>query len=301
MNRKQIVILGIVVALALVLTFALVLLPKQSESDDPIKVPPVEGGSQTVQKETESTISAGTESAMPVDSDTDTTGPDETEAKTAEPDQSSPPAIPAVPPKTSSAETEFQGVTFPYAIPDTPLVIETIKSYDGIYLEDGSDIEISGVSAIILRNAGNECVEYVKIQMAGSKTNLSFVASGLEPGASVAVMEAEKAPAVSQDYDQITAEIAFAAEFERSEEILQVQDTEDGQLEVTNKSNKDIPCVRVFYKFYMEDKQVYVGGITYTTKITNLKAGDSVNVSPSNYSVGSSKVIMVKTYDTDME
>lgn len=48
----------------------------------------------------------------------------------------------------------------------------------------------------------------------------------------------------------------------------------------------------------MEDENTYVGGITYTAKITNLQAGDSQIIQPSHYLKDSSRIMMVRTYDT---
>ena len=67
---------------------------------------------------------------------------------------------------------------------------------------------------------------------------------------------------------------------------------------VPNLTDQKIPAVRIFYKFYMEDEAAYVGGITYTAKITNLDAGTSQTITPSHYLKGSSKIMMVRTYDT---
>ena len=75
-------------------------------------------------------------------------------------------------------------------------------------------------------------------------------------------------------------------------------ETEDGQLEVTNRSSQDLPCVRLFYKFYMSDEDVYVGGITYTAKLVDLAAGESALVRPSHYAPGSSRIIMARVYES---
>ena len=50
--------------------------------------------------------------------------------------------------------------SFPYAIPGSDLVIEQINSYDGIFFEDGTDREVSNVSAIVLANKGEKALEY---------------------------------------------------------------------------------------------------------------------------------------------
>jgi hypothetical protein len=48
----------------------------------------------------------------------------------------------------------------------------------------------------------------------------------------------------------------------------------------------------------MEDVKVSVGGITYTSKITELKAGETRIITPSHYDKDVSRVMMVRTYDT---
>ena len=83
-----------------------------------------------------------------------------------------------------------------------------------------------------------------------------------------------------------------------SEDKVQVEESGEQSLTVTNLTDEDIPAVRVFYKFYMEDEGTYVGGITYTAKLTGLSAGGSQTVSPSHYAAGSSRVMMVRTYDS---
>ena len=83
-----------------------------------------------------------------------------------------------------------------------------------------------------------------------------------------------------------------------SADQVKVEETENGSLLVTNLTDEEIPCVRIFYKFYMEEEEAYVGGITYTAKLTGLSAGGSQTVSPSHYAAGSSRVMMVRTYDS---
>ena len=65
-----------------------------------------------------------------------------------------------------------------------------------------------------------------------------------------------------------------------------------------------LDCVAV-KRFFDEERPdavvlaaAYVGGITYTAKITNLDAGASQTITPSHYLKGSSKIMMVRTYDT---
>ena len=210
-----------------------------------------------------------------------------------------PPPATAVPQPVTPAPP--QKLTFPYAIPGTTLVIDEVKSYDGIYLEDGSDTQVTGVAAMLLHNKGTQGVDYVELSLTGSQTNYHFVVSGLPAGGTVAVQAENRAPYVRQDYTAAAADAVLVDGFPMSEGILQLEELEGDMLKVTNLSGADIPCVRVFYKFCMQPENVYVGGITYVAKVENLKAGASVQITPSHYAAGGSKVIMAKIYDTAEE
>ncbi len=189
-------------------------------------------------------------------------------------------------------------VRFPYTIAGTDLVIDQVNSYDGLFFEDGSDKEVSNVTAIVLTNRGSTCVEYVNITMQRDDTQLRFVGSTLEAGDTMIILEADRKKFQNGEYKNCTAEISTIAKLTMSEGLLRVEENEKGGLLVTNLTDKDIPCVRIFYKYYMDDVDVYVGGITYTAKILDLAAEGSVIVTPSHYYSGFSKILMIKTYDT---
>lgn len=189
-------------------------------------------------------------------------------------------------------------VSFPYEVEGTSLTIENISSYDGIFLEDGSDQEVSGITAMVLKNTGDVNVEYTSITLKRDGEELQFEASDIPAGATVVVQEKNKAAYGSGTFTDCSGIAAELDSFEMSEDQVKVEETEGGALQVTNLTDSEIPCIRIFYKFYMADQQSYVGGITYTAKLTNVAGGSSQTVTPSHYVAGSSQVLMVRTYDT---
>lgn len=191
-----------------------------------------------------------------------------------------------------------QGLTLPYQIPGSSLVVSGVASYDGIYLEDGSDTEISGVTVLLLQNSGDTDIEYATVSVCVDGTDLQFDVSDLPANGTAVVQEKNKTLFQKGTYTDCTATVAEVTDFEMSEEQVKVKENEDQSLTVTNLTEEDIPAVRVFYKFYMEDKKTYVGGITYMAKITDLKAGESRKITPSHYASGYSRIMMVRTYDT---
>lgn len=190
------------------------------------------------------------------------------------------------------------GMPFPSAVEGTTLTIQNINSYDGIFLEDGSDTEAEGITAMLVENTGDTNIEYAEITVKCDDQQLEFVLSDLPAGASAIVQEKNKAPYSGGIYTDCRGTAAQLDEFEMSEDKVQVEEMGNGSLQVTNLTDKEIPCVRIFYKFYMAEEDAYVGGITYVAKLTSLEAGSSQSVSPSHYSAGNSRIMMVRTYDT---
>lgn len=198
----------------------------------------------------------------------------------------------------ADAGPESGVVTLPYTIPNTSLTIQKIAGYDGIFLEDGSDSSVSGICSIVLKNTGSMDVEFARITLSCNGTPLTFELSDLPSGAVVVAQEINQTAYQDGVYRDCSADIAEIDGLEQSAGQISVRENGDGSLTVTNITDKRIPCVRVFYKFYMSDEDIYVGGITYTAKLTDLEAEGSYTIIPSHYSLGYSKVVMIRTYDS---
>ena len=117
-------------------------------------------------------------------------------------------------------------------------------------------------------------------------------------GATMVVQEANATAYVNANVTECNCDVALLDNFEMSTGMVSVTENEGGGLLVTNLTGEKIPCIRVFYKFYMTNEKVYVGGITYTAKLRDLAAGKSTVITPSHYMAGSSELVMVRTYET---
>lgn len=202
--------------------------------------------------------------------------------------------------KNTEQQTSGSAVSLPYTIPDSNLEIRNIASYDGIFIEDGSDEKVKGITMIVLKNTGDTDIEYAAISMKRDGSSLQFTVSDLPAGATVAVQEKNKTSyKKSGVYTDCQAQVAEIDGFDKAEKYVKVEETDDKSLKVTNLTNKDIPAVRIFYKFYIKDEKAYVGGITYTAKVEDLKAKESREIQPAHYVSGSSKVMMVRTYESE--
>ena len=198
---------------------------------------------------------------------------------------------------TNNKDNSQEVKIFPYNIPDTGLVINKIESYSGEYFEDGSNSNVSSVATMLLTNNSSSNIEYGEIYVKSGKETLTFVVSGLPKGKNIIVQEKNKKTYDGSTDIVCTATVATLDEFEKNEKLIKIEETDKGAIKVTNVSDKDIPTVRIFYKYYMDDEEIYVGGITYTAKISNLKKNDTQEVFPKHYVNGYSEILMVRLYE----
>ena len=188
-------------------------------------------------------------------------------------------------------------VTSNFKASDADIVIQQVKAYSGIYIEDGSDKEVSNVAAIQVKNTSSKPLEFAQIQLYNGKKKLIFDVSTLPANASAVVMEKNKAGFNSSSgvtYGGTTA--GYISSLDKASNV-KCEKVKNNGIKVTNTSKKDIPCVRIFYK-YKSSEGYYVGGITYTAKVENLKAGESQTVYPSHFDSDGGQIMMVKTYTT---
>ena len=176
-----------------------------------------------------------------------------------------------------------------YEPSDADIKIQRVDAYSGIFIEDGSDKEV--------KNTSKKAVEFAQIQLYNGDKKLVFDVSTLPANSSAVVMEKNKASFDSSKgvtYGGTTA--SYTNKLEKSSAIKYKKVANNG-IKITNTSSKKIPCVRVFYK-YKSDDGYYVGGITYTAKVKDLKAGASQTIYPSHFASDGGEIMMVKTYDS---
>lgn len=184
-----------------------------------------------------------------------------------------------------------------YEVNDADIKIQHINSYSGIFIEDGSDVEVDNVAAIQVKNTSKKALEFAQIQIYNGDKKLVFDVSSLPANSSAIIMEKNKAPldkSKSITYGGTTG--GYTDKLEKVSTI-KYQKVDNNGIKVTNKSDKNIPCVRIFYK-YKSSEGYYIGGITYTAKINNLKAGASQTIYPSHFDSDGGEIMMIKTYTT---
>ena len=215
------------------------------------------------------------------------------------PPEEQPPSV-VIPPAKDPQTGEEIGISFPCQIPGYGLTIEKMAPYNGMFVEDGSNANSQNVAMLLVKNNGDFPVEYAQIRVVWGQEELLFDISALPAGEELVVQEKTGKTISESKATSASALVVQRANMEMSENKVQVKDNGDNTLTVKNLTNETIPTVRVFYKYYMENEELFVGGIAFTVRISRLGAGASVTIQPSHYTSQTSRVVMVLTYDSEV-
>lgn len=274
-----------VIALAIVLIFVL-----KGDSS-------ATSNTQNNSSQSENDTQSGGESEQSTVSDNSIVTFDPDTSKKPEMDNSLPANV-EIKPQKDPETGKNKGIVFPYKIEGYNLVIEKLSGYNGIYVEDGTNTQVNGVAALLVRNEGDYPIEYAEITVEYENETLQFNISALGKGEKAVVQEQNKKAVPNDTALKGNTLIVRRTAMEMSENTISVTDNGDGSITVLNLTDKTIPTVRVFYKYYMQDEDLFVGGIAFSARITRLGANAKTVIHPAHYSSESGRVVMVSTYDS---
>ena len=186
-----------------------------------------------------------------------------------------------------------ESIRLPCRVAGTDLIAQQLVMYEGPYLENGSDTPVTDIIGLILYNDGQQEIAQAEVTLTvGEK--LTFFASNIMPGMRVLVLESE---AKAWREDPITA-CSGVVNVERqstlSEQSLKMDILDMGTLSVTNTTQEKLTDIWLFYKNYVPEGELYVGGITYIDTIESLEPGQTVQIKPDRYAAGYSRIIKAR-------
>lgn len=226
--------------------------------------------------------------------------PVETPTRPTLPELTPMPDAPVTPPDDLPPAIEITEINFPFEIPGYGLVIEKLAPYSGLYVEDGTNVNVSNVAMLLVHNNSTVALEYTQIILRYGQEELLFNISALPAGARIVVQEKSCKAVPAGKPINARALVIPRQEMELFEEAVKVTDNGNNTLTIQNLTAEMIPTVRVFYKYYMAEEGVFVGGIAFTVRVTRLAAGESITIQPSHYNSKTSRVVMVLTYDAEV-
>ena len=181
---------------------------------------------------------------------------------------------------------------------DYGIEIRTLAAgYDGAFLEDGSDDEVKNVLALLFKNNSGKDIQYAEYAFSVDGKPISFKVSDLPRGQQCVVLEASRHQrSTSEVLELISRVVAPVDMLPGSDKVIPVIN-DDNTITLMNTTQEDLPVVRVFYKYFYEDENAFVGGITYTATATKVPAGGSVTIAPSHFEANASVIMGTGVYE----
>lgn len=196
-----------------------------------------------------------------------------------------------IPPLSATTEplSSLEVMQLPAPIPGTGLIAERMVSYEGPFIEDGSDTPVANVAALVIRNAGECGIEEATVVVERAGERYEFNLTYILPGMSVMVLEATAAPYFRDGITGISGWESVIDKNSNSISCLQLEAVDMGHVAVTNRTSDTMENIILYHKNYLPDG-TFVGGITYQTPIGTLEPGQTETVFPEHYADGYSKI-----------
>lgn len=176
------------------------------------------------------------------------------------------------------------------------VTVEKAGRYAGVFVEDGSDEIVSDVFAITVVNNSEKMLQYAQVVITCGGEEYTFDMSTIPAGARAQVLEKNK-KALPEDLSGAQTVLTTVTEFQEAPstypEVFELTPFEYS-VNIKNISKSDISGdVYVYYKTKVGD--LYMGGITYRAKVTDLAAGEEKSAYASHF-YGSDSEILFVTY-----
>ena len=170
---------------------------------------------------------------------------------------------------------------------------ERLASYDGPFVEDGSDDEVTGISALVLRNCGERTVTDALVTLQQEALTMTFQAQTIPPGGTVLVLERDRQPYTSTKFALCSGQATVEEAILLAATDLCITVSQMNWITVTNMSNRYMSNVRLEHKGWLDEPGICVGGIVYVTSIGDLAPGKTVSVYADHFADEYSRIIRV--------
>lgn len=213
--------------------------------------------------------------------------------------------------KEELTEVEKTGAEMPFDVPGFTILEEApygdlnekfsvacMGTYSGIYVEDGSNEQVTDVLTIVVKNISSDLVEYGLITVDCGGETAAFELSALPAGSCALVMERNR---LAYDDAMVFSKLTCEQYAEPTNLVMDFGNDfqvypSDGIINIENVSGRDIESdVSLFYKNY--EYGLFIGGITYRARFSGgVKAGQIAQSLQQHYSLEKS-AIMYMSYE----
>ena len=179
----------------------------------------------------------------------------------------------------------------PIMIPGTDLLAVRLGSYEGPFLEDGSDRNVFDVAMLEVRNVGSYMIKEASVNLISDRENFTFTICYLPPGETVLALNLEGQPSNEFSISSISGQQTVLQDKNFGLSDLEIRDVEMGATRITNRAGKEIADLKLYYKSTVGEGAYFVGGIAYTYPIAKIASGETVSLNLPHYAMGYCKIV----------
>ena len=194
----------------------------------------------------------------------------------------------------TTGQAEKETIEFPFSIAETELTVERLMVYEGPNIEENSDEPLVNALAMLVHNTGGEEIRTVQVVLKAADATYRFYGSHIPADGSVLLVEENHASWSDEVYTDCTATVVCSLEGGLAAEEVAVEEKGMGEVAITNLTEHPLKDVWVFHKNLPEGTSVYIGGITYQTKVGELQPQQTVCICPERYAAGYSRIVRIE-------
>lgn len=175
---------------------------------------------------------------------------------------------------------------------DDIISCENFSSFSGPYVEDGSDILVEKVAAMLVTNNSKEFIDLATLEYEINGKPATFVVTGLPAGKSAWVMEKNQMSITKgAEFKYIDRTTAFKSGVVNTTDKIKLS-AEGNMLTAVNNTDEKIEDVFVYYKTLHTDGN-YFGGITYKTTFGDLEPGEKRTELAGHYDKEKTEIVRI--------
>ncbi len=196
------------------------------------------------------------------------------------------------PQPTQPQETDV--LHFPFIVEGTTLIANSLAMYEGDMIENETERFLVDAAALEVYNFGTEEIELAEVKLKFDQDELVFFGTNIPAGGRVLIIEQSGKGWTQEPCGACYGWVQYTEEPPLPDGVLLLQDVDMGTVAVTNTTEKTLNDIWLFYKHYLYEDALYLGGITYIEVIPWIRPGQTLQIKPEYYASGYSKFIKAK-------
>lgn len=187
----------------------------------------------------------------------------------------------------NNAQEIKTGISFPYRVPGTDLVVLALVATEGDVSVDNPELPKFNLASILLRNEGDWASRCEIVLKSGEQVWL-FEGTMLPPGSETLILESKR-----QHYPDtpILSCVGVADCFTPKPIDVELREEDMQSFTVCNTGESEIRELIIYYKTYYKEWNLYGEGIAHECVTTNLQPGEKRLLYPERYAGEYSRIL----------